>query len=101
MAQYPQLASLEEIGRTYEGRPLKVLKLSSGGEGKAGVLMEGGIHASEWLGPASALYTIDQLTAYTALNQEMLDIADWFVLPVLNADGYVFSWTDVRTLLKY
>ena len=97
VATHPQLASLEDIGHTYEGRTLRVLKLSSGGAGKAGVLMEAAIHSAEWLAPAAALYAIDQLTAFAVQNQEMLDIADWYILPVLNMDGYVFTWTEVRT----
>ncbi|KAF4522167.1 hypothetical protein B566_EDAN010427 [Ephemera danica] len=99
-AMYPQLATLEIIGQSYEGRPLKVLKISNNSGPKPIVFVNAGIHGSEWPGEAMAMYCINQLTEFAALNQEMLDLADWYILTVSNPDGYEFSWTDDRAWRK-
>jgi murein tripeptide amidase MpaA len=92
---YPDLASVETIGTSYEGRPLRVLTISQGGSSRPGVFIDAGIHAAEWFGPSTALYAVQQLTEFAAQNQEMLDLADWHILVVANPDGYTFSWSDV------
>jgi len=93
---YPNIASNETIGFSFEGRPQTVLKLSNGGPAsKIGVFIDAAIHAAEWMGPAVALNTIHQLTANLATNQAFLDMADWYILPVANPDGYFHSWTEV------
>lgn len=40
-----------------------------------------------------------QLIEQYGINPDItsvVDAMDWYVLPVLNADGYVYSWTSVR-----
>jgi len=93
---FPEIAILEVIGPTYEGRRQNILKLSNGAApGKIGIFVDAAIHAAEWQAPAVALNTIFQLTANLSANQQFLDMADWYILPVANPDGYVFSWTEV------
>jgi murein tripeptide amidase MpaA len=94
---FPTIASNETIGLSFEGRPQTVLKLSNGGSAnKIGIFIDAAIHAAEWLGPAVALNTIHQLTTDLATNQAYLDMADWYILPVANPDGYHHSWTEVN-----
>jgi murein tripeptide amidase MpaA len=60
--------------------------------------MDAGIHAREWMAPPVALYVAHQLT--TAENREtLLELADWYILPVANPDGYVYSWDVVIKIL--
>ncbi|XP_059476080.1 carboxypeptidase B-like [Neocloeon triangulifer] len=100
-ATYPEIAQLASIGTSYEGRQQNLLKLSNGnGVPKIGIFIDAGIHAAEWLGPSVALNTIFQLTANSSANQVFLDMADWYILPVANPDGYVFSWTEDRLWRK-
>ncbi|PSN31886.1 hypothetical protein C0J52_20823 [Blattella germanica] len=93
---YPNLVSLEHIGQTYEGRDMIVIKISSGGSGNPAVLIDAGIHAREWIVPAMALYIIQQLVENNASNSEITNGLDWYILPVLNPDGYEYSHTTVR-----
>lgn len=78
------------IGKSYEGRDLKVIKLTDGSgiPKKNSVFMDAGIHAREWIAPATALYVIEEL-----LNDKssVLDELDIYILPVLNPDGYQYS----------
>jgi murein tripeptide amidase MpaA len=92
---YSNIATLITIGASYEGRTMRVLKLSNG-PGKTGIWFEAAIHAREWLAPPVVLYTINELTENLALNQAMLDKNDFYLLPVANPDGYVYTWTTVR-----
>ncbi len=44
--EYPALVSIENYGKSSEGRPMKVMKISTGGVGskKPSVWLDGGIH---------------------------------------------------------
>ncbi|KOC69482.1 Carboxypeptidase B [Habropoda laboriosa] len=82
------IASLITIGNSYEGRSMKVLKLSNGGRNKPAIFIDAGIHAREWIAPVTALYIIDQIVAN---HKVLLTNVDWYILPVLNPDGYAFT----------
>jgi murein tripeptide amidase MpaA len=91
---------VESIGLSYENRDLLVIKISSGGGGhRPGVLVDAGIHAREWIAPAMALYIINQLVENNATNSDLTDDVDWFIVPVLNPDGYEYSHNTVRNTL--
>jgi len=99
---YPQLVTLETIGKSYEGRDMIVLKISSGGGGtRPVVLVDGGIHAREWVAPGMALYIIYQLVENSAANSNLTNGVDWYILPVLNPDGYEYSQTTVSEIYSH
>ena len=82
------VASLINIGASTEGRQMRVLKLSTGGKNKPAIFIDAGIHAREWIAPITSLYIVDQML--TSHRQLLKDI-DWYILPVLNPDGYEFT----------
>lgn len=95
--RYSNIAVLESIGYSYEGRPIWILKISTGRKSnKPVVLIDAGIHAREWLAHATALYAIHQLVV-NKTNSGMLEHVDWHIIPSLNPDGYEFSHTVVFT----
>ena len=74
-----------------------MIKISSGGNGnRPAILIDAGIHAREWIAPAMALYIIQQLVENNAANSDLTDGVDWFIIPVLNPDGYEYSRNTVR-----
>lgn len=87
-------------GKTYEGRQIKGVKVSFGGN-KPGIFIEGGIHAREWITPASILYMLNEL-----LNSKSPDVRslaeshEWYIFPVFNPDGYVYTHTTVGYLKR-
>ncbi|KAK9307454.1 hypothetical protein QLX08_002253 [Tetragonisca angustula] len=85
---YKNIASLITIGNSYEGRSMKVLKLSTGGANKPAIFIDAGIHAREWIAPATALYMVDLMLQS---HRDLLSKVDWYVLPVLNPDGYEYT----------
>ena len=44
-ASFPHKAEVREIGRSFEGRPLKVVRIGDGDTSKPAVFIDGGIHA--------------------------------------------------------
>jgi murein tripeptide amidase MpaA len=56
-----------------------------------------GIHGREWISPATVTYILNKLL--TSKDPEIRDLAesfDYYVLPVTNPDGYVYTHTTVR-----
>ncbi|XP_076171820.1 carboxypeptidase B [Ptiloglossa arizonensis] len=83
------VASLINIGTSFEGRQMNVLRLSTGGKNKPAIFIDAGIHAREWIAPVTSLYIIDQMVMNQ--NRYLLNNVDWYILPVLNPDGYEFT----------
>lgn len=71
---------------------MNLVRISSGGAEKPVLFIEGGMHAREWISPAFTLYIINQLLENPAYTEKL----DWIVLPVVNPDGYEYTWTTVR-----
>ncbi|PSN31889.1 Carboxypeptidase B [Blattella germanica] len=88
--RYPTKLKVRKIGNSSEGRDVKVVQLSSGGSGKRPVIFVlAGIHASDRVTPALGLYIVQQLL-FNNKNKDLVDYVDWFVLPLLNPDGYEY-----------
>lgn len=60
--------------------------------------MDAGIHAREWIAPATALYLINQLVEHSSEHQDLLQDMDWYILPLVNPDGYEYSQTKVNSV---
>ena len=46
-----------------------------------------GIHAREWISPATATYIIKELVENHKQNQYLIDAFDFYIIPVANPDG--------------
>lgn len=62
--------------------------------------MDGGIHAREWISPAAVTYILNDLVLNWANQSEYLRAIDWYILPVLNPDGYAYSYDVDRDWRK-
>ncbi|XP_049786272.1 carboxypeptidase B-like [Schistocerca cancellata] len=99
-ASFPIRVRVETIGQSSEGRLLDVIQISSGGDGaRPVILMDAGIHAREWIAPAAALYAINQLVE-NGVHSSLVDSIDWHILPLLNPDGYEYTFTTDRMWRK-
>uniref|UniRef100_A0A671NTE2 Carboxypeptidase A1 n=1 Tax=Sinocyclocheilus anshuiensis TaxID=1608454 RepID=A0A671NTE2_9TELE len=61
VAENSNLVSKIEIGKSYEGRSLDVLKFSTGAN-RPGIWIDTGIHSREWITPASAIWSAKKST---------------------------------------
>ncbi|XP_037698978.1 carboxypeptidase B [Choloepus didactylus] len=99
----PDLISRSTIGTTFEGRPIYLLKVGKAGTNKPAIFMDCGFHAREWISPAFCQWFVRE--AVRTYRREirmtdLLDKLDFYVLPVFNIDGYVYTWTKNRMWRK-
>ncbi|KAK6348224.1 putative metallocarboxypeptidase ecm14 [Orbilia javanica] len=117
---FPDHVELLSIGRTYEGREIKGLKISKSGEQRPGkrkaIVITGASHAREWISVSTVCYLAHAfITGYRPRlfekeNAEadlgdreitkLIDNFDWYFIPTLNVDGYVYTWTEDRLWRK-
>uniref|UniRef100_A0A3Q0RJC8 Carboxypeptidase A4 n=1 Tax=Amphilophus citrinellus TaxID=61819 RepID=A0A3Q0RJC8_AMPCI len=103
VAQYPNLVTKQDIGRSYENRPMYVLKFSTGGYKRPAVWIDTGIHAREWVSPATGVWTANKIaTDYgsDASLTSLLNTMDIYLLILANPDGYVYTHTSDRMWRK-
>lgn len=97
---YPNLVSTQVIGTSHKGRPLKLVKISNGKSGNKAIFVDGGMHAREWISPASVSYIINDLVLnFDSLPNDLQNL-DWYILPVANPDGYEYSHETDRLWRK-
>jgi len=103
---FPTLMTIQKYNVSYEGRPLRVVKLTSQvgvPSTKPIILWEGGIHAREWIGHMTMCYMISKLTSGYGVDPQATSILDNFqvhIIPVVNPDGYEYTWTTDRLWRK-
>ena len=96
-ATYPQTVKLYPIGHSWEERTIWCLEISSNGssEGKTPVSVVSNIHGGEQESAECAAYTAWWLAAgFAAKNASAINALDgyvWYIIPVMNVDGYVRS----------
>ncbi|KAG8432748.1 hypothetical protein GDO86_017115 [Hymenochirus boettgeri] len=92
------------LGLTSESRPMQYLKISqSSGNQKKIVWIDCGIHAREWIAPAFCQWFVKEIVQnyqHDYKTRKILQNLDLYVLPVLNVDGYIYSWTTERLWRK-
>jgi len=89
---YPNIVKVFDIGKSSEGRPLHVIRISSGtgSTTKPAIWIDGGIHAREWISPAVVTFLIQKLVEFPE-NAGMFQNVDWYIMPVMNPDGYEYT----------
>ncbi|CAG9564612.1 unnamed protein product [Danaus chrysippus] len=97
---YPKIVSVNSIGKSYEGRDLKVLRISDGKPSNKAVFIDGGIHAREWISPATVTYFINQIAENFDEESDDIRNIDWYFLPVVNPDGYEYTHIKDRLWRK-
>ncbi|CAH2043872.1 unnamed protein product, partial [Iphiclides podalirius] len=77
-----------------------MLKISNGNCKNVGVWLDGGIHPREWISTAVVAYLADQLVRTFHQQPEFITNKDWYILPVVNPDGYEYTHTHDRMWRK-
>ncbi|XP_021432503.2 carboxypeptidase A2 [Oncorhynchus mykiss] len=103
VAAHPNLVTKEQIGTSYEGRPMYVLKFSTGGDKRPAIWVDSGIHSREWVSQATGVWTANQIASdygTDASLTSLLKTMDIYLLILANPDGYVHSHTSDRMWRK-
>eukprot|EP00732_Lithocolla_globosa_P003924 Lithocolla_globosa_v1_NODE_3362_length_1690_cov_5.666055.p1 type:complete len:265 gc:universal NODE_3362_length_1690_cov_5.666055:98-892(+) len=88
--------TFEELGVSHQGRA--VFGLRFGARGQPRVYYQGLQHAREWISGAVVAYlTHHLLTEYTG---DLLERMEFLVVPILNPDGYHYTWNTDRMWRK-
>jgi len=99
-ASFSHKMSLMHIGKSSEGRDLKLIRIGKKDPRKAAVFIDGGIHAREWVSPASVAYLIHRMVETEGEYDSLLDKFTVYILPVVNPDGYEYSRNHDRMWRK-
>ncbi|MFW6074373.1 MAG: M14 family metallopeptidase [Chloroflexota bacterium] len=91
---FPELASLESIGQSYEGRDIWALTITNSATGpaadKPAMYIDANIHAGEVTGCSVVLYTADTLLHGYGTDDRityLLDTRTFYLLPRVQPDG--------------
>ncbi|XP_017402303.1 carboxypeptidase O [Cebus imitator] len=102
--KYKEVVTQHFLGVTYETHPMYYLKISQPSDNpKKIVWMDCGIHAREWIAPAFCQWFVKEILQNYKDNSRIhkfLRNLDFYVLPVLNIDGYIYTWTTDRLWRK-
>jgi len=90
--RFKQLASVVELGRSVQGRPILALRMTGpqGSGPRPAVLLSGGHHGDELLSIEFALDAVQGILELAGTNQEVdewLDGLDIWCVPMVNPDG--------------
>ncbi|KAI1739922.1 hypothetical protein F4680DRAFT_458916 [Xylaria scruposa] len=104
-AAFPSNSELITAGTSFEGRTIQGIHLwgSGGKASKPAIYYHGNVHAREWITSMTVEYITYQLinnynndTAVKAV----LDNYDFYILPIVNPDGFVYTQTTTRLWRK-
>ncbi|KAI1133892.1 hypothetical protein F5Y05DRAFT_417768 [Hypoxylon sp. FL0543] len=101
------LVRMISVGKSYEGRDIPALRVgvptSDAGLRKDTILVTGGLHAREWISTSTVNYvawsfirSIDE----DPMVVKILEHFDIVFIPVLNPDGYEYTWEVDRLWRK-
>lgn len=104
VSMYPSLASMIEVGTTLELRTIWGLRITNDTiTDKPGVVYFGAEHSREWITPTAPLYFATYLLENYGTDATVTDLVDnveFFLIPVFNVDGYIYTWTTDRMWRK-
>ncbi|KAJ3514780.1 hypothetical protein NLJ89_g2182 [Agrocybe chaxingu] len=105
VATFPNNAKIVSSGTSVGGRDIKGINIfgSSGSGTRPAIIWHGTVHAREWITTMTTEYL-----AYTLLNnyanstevKSYVDKYDFYIFPVVNPDGFVYTQTTTRLWRK-
>ncbi|KAF9873081.1 zinc carboxypeptidase a [Colletotrichum karsti] len=105
-SNFPSNSEIINAGNSYGGRSLLGIHLwGSGGKGsKPAIYWHGTVHAREWITTMVVEYLtyqlIDGYQKNDAAVKAILDKYDFYILPIVNPDGFAYSQTNDRLWRK-
>ena len=106
---YPGVTKLVKLGTTYQGRDILALKVTQGARGirdgaRPAVIFSATQHAREWIAPEITRRIMNTYLERWAADDEptkkLLQSTELWFVPVMNPDGYQYTFTDQRLWRK-
>jgi murein tripeptide amidase MpaA len=105
--EYPELVSVQSIGKSYEGRDIWLATVTNTRTGphneKPALWVDGNIHASEVSPSSACLHLINELTTRYGQDADItrcLDTRVFYVCPRVNPDGAEWALADVPKIIR-
>jgi murein tripeptide amidase MpaA len=105
VARFPSNSEIVTAGTSYQGRTITGIHIygTSGKGNKPAVIFHGTVHAREWITTMTTEYI-----AYSLLNnysnstevKGYVDNYDFYIFPVVNPDGFIYTQTTQRLWRK-
>jgi len=103
-SEYPDLITTSEVGKTLLGKSIIGVHLqSSKGSNKPRIVYNSCQHAREWITITTVNYLLNLFTTSYGKNDTitaLVDAIDWTFIPIVNIDGYDFTWSSNRMWRK-
>ena len=95
----PPLVQDVTVGTSFEGRPIRAIRISRAADPASApaFVFNSCQHAREWATPMTTMYIADRLVSGAFTDPRIADLlqrAAVYVIPVVNPDGYAFSWAS-------
>ncbi|KAI5642067.1 zinc carboxypeptidase domain-containing protein [Phthorimaea operculella] len=97
---YPATCTVSVIGKSVEGRPIKMLKITNSNASNSGVWLDGCMHAREWITVPVVTFIANHIARNFNNLPKFLTNKDWFFVPIVNPDGYHFTHHQDRMWRK-
>ena len=103
------LATRAQFGSSLEGLPMYAIRISGPDlpgnprSARPKIVFNGCQHAREWVTPPTVVYIAEKLIAGAASDtriQTILSKCEVVVVPIVNPDGYEYTWTTQRMWRK-
>lgn len=109
-ATYPQFVTTVTIpNATIEGRSIRGIRFTGPSQPgnpastRPAMLLFGAEHAREWISPMTVMFIADQMLERYATDgrvRAMMDNTETIIIPVMNVDGYLHTWSTERLWRK-
>ncbi|MCC6951885.1 MAG: hypothetical protein IT433_10625 [Phycisphaerales bacterium] len=108
-AEYPEIASTFVVGQTIQGRQIRGVRITGPDlpgnprSARPAVVFNSCQHAREWATPMTTMWIADRLIEGYGNDLRLtglVDLCDVYVVPVVNCDGYEFTWTPNNRLWR-
>ncbi|KAJ3015041.1 hypothetical protein HKX48_004814 [Thoreauomyces humboldtii] len=94
---------IPSIGKTVKGVDIFAIRITSSKAAatpKKQLFIQGLIHAREWITGSTVAYMCQQLVTDFATDPTLLNAVEFVLVPVVNPDGYMYTWTTERLWRK-
>lgn len=116
--EHPDIMDIpQSIGKTWEDRDIYHVRVHAPEKAdgiadvhrarrqsrKPAVYLQSTVHAREWLATTSLAFTMKTLVEGYGVNDTvtfLLDNLDFYIVPIVNIDGYMFTWENTRLWRK-
>lgn len=102
---HPDLARTYVVGQSHQGRDIHAIEFTGPGDptGRPVLFFNAAQHAREWASPTTVMYVANRFLELHGEDPQITDLMDKLIVrivPVVNPDGYSYTWTNNRLWRK-